>query len=458
MTQRLKRPNLSRRSFIRAVGGAALALPFYELAYRGLRSSFADVSGGARRLIVFYFPDGVAGPSADGSPSVWDPTGPERGFTLPEQLEALNPWKDQIVFLKGLTMGGTDSGSHPGGAKKLLTGVDGGNGESIDRFLARTAGAGAPHRHLFLGAMANQNSASGDKHISYLSPGTTAPPEDKPWQAFERIFGKKPDGSGGGGSGDDTDASIIDAVLGDLSDLRGKLGDTEKSKLDLHLEGLREVERRIKGMAPMPTPGTCDMPRIDVAGIDDKNAYDPALFPKLLRAQTDLMVQAMACGLSQVGVLQCSMHTSELIMSRFPGTEMYDPGFDMRSHQASHYGPSHDKSKREYRDYLLQRRWFVSQFAYLLEQLKARPEGDGTMLDYSVVLLCSEVSDGNTHSHDNMPFLLAGRGGGTIVPGRLLNYSGRRHGDLLCSIAHSMGQRVAGYGQGSSGPLPGLLK
>ena len=98
MSHRLKRPSLSRRSFIRAVGGAALALPFYELSYRGLRSSFADVSGGARRLIVFYFPDGVAGPSADGSPSVWDPTGPERGFT-PVSYTHLDVYKRQVDAL-----------------------------------------------------------------------------------------------------------------------------------------------------------------------------------------------------------------------------------------------------------------------------------------------------------------------------------------------------------------------
>lgn len=449
---------LARRQFVRAVAAGALALPFYRLADKSLRRAWAEPKGGARRFIVFYFPDGVAGIGADGSPSLWDPTGSERGFVLGDQLQPLSAARDQCVFLRGLSMGPTDSGSHPGGAKKLLTGVDGGGGESIDRFLARTAGAGAPFRHVYLGAMATQNNASGDKHISYLSPGTTAPPEDKPWLAFARLFGKSPDGTGGGmggGMGDSDEASVIDAVLADLNDLRGRLGDTEKTKLDLHLSALREVEQRIKGMTP--PPASCKNPRIDVAGIDDSNAFDPALFPKILRAQTDLLVQAMACGLTQVGVLQCSMHTSELIMSRFPATEMYDAHFDMRSHQASHYGPSHDPAKREFHDYVLQRRWFVAQVAYLLEQLKARPEEDGTMLDYSLVLVCSEISDGNTHSHDNMPFLLCGRAGGALSTGRLLSYPGRRHSDLLVSIAHAMNQRIPSFGQASSGPLPGLL-
>ena len=218
----------------------------------------------------------------------------------------------------------------------------------------------------------------------------------------------------------------------------------------------REVELRVKATAP--PPGSCTDPRIDTAGLDDKTLYDPARFPQILRAQTDLLVQAMACGLSQVGVLQCSMHTSELVMSRFPATEMYDPRFDMRSHQASHYGASHDRTKREFTDYLKQRRWFVQQLGYLLDSLKQRPEGDGSMLDYSIVLCCSEVSDGNTHSHDDMPFLLAGGAGGRLTTGRLLTYSGRRHADLLVSIAHAMNQPIPSFGQASSGPLPGLLR
>jgi hypothetical protein len=158
-----------------------------------------------------------------------------------------------------------------------------------------------------------------------------------------------------------------------------------------------------------------------------------------------------------VGVIQASRHTSELIMSRFPGTAMYDPNFDMRSHQASHYGATHDPTKREYRDYVSQRTWFVEQFAYLLDQLKQRPDGAGTMLDTSIVLLCTEVCDGNTHSHDNMPFILAGGGGGKLRTGRLLDNGYRRHADLYIAIAQAMGDGLMSFGDTSSGPLPGLL-
>jgi len=93
-----------------------------------------------------------------------------------------------VCVLPRAVDGPTDVGSHPGGAKKLLTGVDGGNGISIDHHLAQTVGAGDPFRSLYLGAMANQNGASGDKHISYVAAGVTATPDDDPAAAFGRVF------------------------------------------------------------------------------------------------------------------------------------------------------------------------------------------------------------------------------------------------------------------------------
>jgi hypothetical protein len=447
----------TRRELLRLFGGAAMALPFVQLAL-GQREALAGF-GRARRFIVLYFPDGVAGPSQNGDQSRWHATGSQHDFHLPELLDPLGGMRDRCVFLNGLSLGPTDSGSHPGGAKKLLTGVDGGNGESIDQHLARTVGAGAPHRLLYLGSMANHNNASGDKHISYTSPGATIAPEDDPLRAFERLFGNPlPPGQGR-----DRRAalriSVMDGALADLRALRGQLGSTEARKLDQHLESLREVELRIKADSGdhEERPASCDDPQLDTRGVQQDSLYDASRFPDILRLQIDLMVTAMSCGLSQVGVLQASHHTSELIMSRFPGTAMHDPGYDMRSHQASHYGASHDPGHREFAAFVQQRRWFVSQFRYLLEQLAARPEGDGTMLDNSLVLLCSEVCDGNTHIHDNMPFVLGGSAGGCLPTGRLMDFGYRRHSDLLVSIARAMGSDLWNFGQASDGGLPGLL-
>jgi hypothetical protein len=404
--------------------------------------------GRAKRLIIFYFPDGVAGASQNGEPSLW---------TQSDLLAPLQPYQDKCVFFRGLSMGPTDSGSHPGGAKKLLTATDGGNGISIDQRLASTVGASDPFRLLYLGAQANVNNASGDKHISYVAPGFTTPPEDSPVSAFNRVFGNA--GTTTGGSGDPRSArrlSVLDNAKAELEALEAKLGHTEKTKLDLHLEAVREIEMRIGALGGEPA-ASCTSPSIDAAGLDASTLYAPERFPQILRAQIDVMVQAMACGLTRVGVIQGSHHTSELIMSRFMNTQLYDPGFDMRSHQASHYGAAHDLAHREYKAFVLQVRWWVEQFAYLLSQLAARPEGQGTMLDESLVLLCSEISDGNTHLHDDMPFVLAGGGGGAIRTGQTMNVGYRRHGDLLVAIANAMGDGLTSFGDASSGPLPGLM-
>lgn len=382
----------------------------------------------------------------------------------------------RCLFFRGLDMGRTDEGSHPGGAKKLLTARDHANGQSVDQVLAHTLGQQAPHRHVYLGVQANADGASGDKHISYVGAQQPAPPEDNPLRAFDRLFGGAGQvGMGGAGGGEmnggDGGArpslqlerrSVIDGVLEDMDAPRGRLDGTEQTRLDLHLEQLREVERRLADMEledpdRPPPSSSCSSPVLDDDGHDAARVYDPALFPDLMRMQIDVMVQAMACGQTRVGVIQGSYHTSELIMSRFVRPSDQSPDYDMRSHQASHYGPHHDRGRPEFANFVLQRRWFLEQFAYLLERLDGIPEGEGTMLDYSTVLLCTEVCDGNTHTHSDMPFVLAGRGAGALRGGQLIDAGGRRHGDLLAAIGQSMGADFQSFGDSSSEALPGVL-
>lgn len=419
------------------------------------------VGGGARRVIFFYFPDGVAGPSQNGDLSKWHAYGSEFDVTLGDQLSPLEPYKDQCVFFRGLSSGPADAGSHPGGAQKLLTAVPQGGGESIDQYLARTVGASSPWRHLYLGVQANVNNASGDKHISYPTAGVSVPPEDDPKRAFESLFGvpAPPPAAQGLDRG-----SVLDTVIADLEDLRSRLGSTEKTKLDLHLDAVRQVEQRIEGIEDGTDPGevdleeaSCSNPTIDTAAIDSAQLYAPEAFGDILKAQIDLMVLAMACGKTKVGTIQCSHHTSELIMSRIPGTAFHDPSYDMRSHQASHYGASHNDDDILFWSYDQQRKYWAEQYAYLLQRLDETPEGDGTMLDHSIVVLCTEVCDGNTHLHDDLPMVLAGGAGGRISTGRLLDVGYRRHGDVFASIAHAFGDTIGGWGEGSGGPVPGLV-
>lgn len=456
-----RRRGVNRRSVLQLLGGAAVAMPFYQL----LASKGASAAGSsAKRLIIYYYPDGVPGQSQNGEPSEWHPTGSERSFQLGRALSPLEAWKDRCVFFRGLSMGGTDSGSHPGGAKKLLTAVDGGNGESIDQYLARTVGGSSYWRHLYLGAQANANNPSGDKHVVYPSAGQSIPPEDDPRRAFEALFGQAPAPSAGGSAPaptvDHVRTSVLDAVMDDLSSLKARLGTVEASKLALHTDALREIEARLGG----PTdPGevvaaaSCEAPSIDTGTFGDAQLYDPGAFPAILKAQIDLAVLGTACGLTKVVTIQASQHTSELVMSRFPNTALYDPNYDMRSHQASHYGAAHNAQSREYTAYVQQSQWWAEQFAYLLDRLDSLPDGDGTMLDSSIVVMCSEVCDGNTHLHDDMPFVLAGGASGRISTGRLMDTGYRRHADLWVSVANAMGQPTEWFGDASGGGIPGLL-
>lgn len=415
------------------------------------------------RLVVFYFPDGVPGRSDRGEPSLWDCLGNGRDFMLSECLRPLQRHRQRCLFLNGLSMGSTDSGSHPGGAKKLLTGVDGGFGRSVDQHLANVFGVESPFRHLYLSAMTTVNNPPSDCFISYSEAGQTATSEDDPRRAFQRLFGGSLSGQGAtmppSQSAHRDELSVLNGAMSELNDLRGRAPRAAQRRLDQQLASLRTVERRLsalsdRDMGSGPSLGSCQAPSLSTS----LNGWpttlsDPALFPSILSAQAELMALSLACGLTRVGVLQSSRHTSELIMSRFPSAPFSDPQFDMRSHQASHYGPSHDREKREFIDFLAQRIWFVEQFSAFLDLLESYPEGEGTLLDSTLVLLCTEVSDGNTHGHDEMPFVLAGGQHLGLNGGRALNLNGRRHGDLLATLCHLMGDPIDRYGQQGAGPI-----
>lgn len=442
----------TRRALLRGLASSTLTLPLAGLLARSTEA--APVPAVAKRLFVFYFPDGVPEPS--GGPGYWHPRTNGGRVELSTCLAPLAPHLAQCTFLRGLSMGPADAGSHPGGAKKLLSGVDGG-AETVDRALARTVFAGRARPHLYLGAMATANNASGDRFVSALGPGQYEAPEDDPARAFSSVFAGASGNVNAGSGGATLDRrSILDALLADIQSLRARLGATEQAKLDAHLDALRGVEQRVQsagsGATPSPTLA-CSAAPASLAAVNAARMSDPANFPSILRAQTDLAVQAAACGLTSCAVIQASQHTSELIMSRFPNTPLFTSNSDMRSHQASHYGSTGDA---KYASYTAQRTWFVEQFAYLLEQLRQRPDGAGTMLDTSLVLLCTEVSDGNVHGHDDMPFVVAGGAGGAHRGGRILEAWNRRHSDLLFTVAKLCGAGFTGFGQACAGEVPGL--
>jgi hypothetical protein len=272
----MNRYAFGRRSLLQALAGAA-GVSFLS---SGVRPAMASRQGVAKRAIFFYFPDGVPATSQAGEPSLWHATGSGTSFQMSDIHTSLMRFKDKCVFFNGLTMGPTDSGSHPGGAQKLLTAVDHGNGASIDQTLATALGVPL----LYLGAMATEG-------ISYQAAGTApAAAENNPRAAFERLFpgGAPPSTTTPPAATDADGASILDTVVADLNEMSGAWGQAEKTKLDLHMTSLRDLERKVKAIpgadAGAPPPPSCSNPRL---GAYDPNALNaPANFPAILRVQT----------------------------------------------------------------------------------------------------------------------------------------------------------------------------
>ena len=431
---------MNRRQIFASAAG--LLLPFQK--------SWASTAQ-PKRVIIFYFPDGVPGITEDGGPSLWHATGSEYDFALSEQLSALTPFRDRCLFMNGITMDPQQNAlrHHPIGAARLLTATPQANHISIDQLLARSIGAEDPWPLIYLGVQTRSAIPKVAQHLSYPLPKISVPSQDDPAQAMCDLFLRSSTAQSCRGN-PQSDAKALDIAMTELLEIKQRLSGSEAQKIDFHLESLHELRKRTDLLPQrLETYPQCSDPQIVLPDTSYGGLNLSYMFPELLKSQIDIMVLAMECNISHVGLLQCSHHTSDLMMNQFVGSEMYEPGADLSSHNASHYGSPADQSNMHYVRFYQQRMWYMQQFVYLLDQLDSRPEGDGTMLDHSMVLLCSEISDGNTHSLDNMPFLLAG---GAYDGGRLLSFERAPHGRLLFQIAQKMGADISSFA-GYNSPL-----
>jgi hypothetical protein len=430
---------MKRRSFLRGLGATALLAPFAQLPMKARAAA-------PKRAMFVYVPDGCI-------PALWHPKGTETAFTLPAMTAPLEPIKQHLVFLEGLTMyaGGA---THEGGIAKVLTGV---SPQSLDIYLGDRISADRPLRSLQLGVGTTFQNGSGS--FSYIGQGQTVNPDDDPLNAFSRVFGTVSTG------GDDAAAmlkkrqrkSVLDAALGDLGALGMRLGQTEKEKLDVHLDSLRELEKRITSNAAV----ACDVSGFNAAGFAvSPTDYYPKTYHKeenfklMGQLQMDLALMALACGSTNVVSLMWSHPVSP--------THLLDTGIGTANHDASHYGMA---SSQMAQDFVGLKRWFMERFVYLIQKLASTPDDGGTLLDNTLVLLCSELGDSNNHDHDSVPFVLAGKAGGALRTGRYLNYTDKNagenepHSKLLVSFANAVGVDIDSYGftGKGKGPLPGLL-
>ncbi len=433
----------TRRSFLRMLGAAGVASPLALTLGRNAMAASDQV-----KVMFVYVPDGVI-------PSLWHPSGGTTNFTLPQMTAPLEAVRDDLVFVRGLKMyaGGA---THEGGVAKLLTGA---GPVSLDIFLGEQIGAGTPHKSVQLGVATNFQNGSGS--MSYIGAGQQVAPDDNPLSAFERLFGDL-QGPEAPPPGPDwakiRSTRVIDRSIDDLQRLRTRLGATERDKLDIHLDALHEVEGQIKGTVS----GSCEEVVWNTEGFTvSETDYYPKTwekeeeFARVGKLQMDLAVLALSCGVTRVSSLMWSHPVSP---TRVPGI-----GATAANHDSSHYGA--DLGGPLALDYIAYKRFFCEQLAYLVQRLGAIPDGDGSLLDNTILFMGTDINDGNQHDHNDMPFVLAGRAGGQLATGRSLDYRGAAggeddaHSKLLVSIANMAGVAIDefGYTGHGMGGLSGLL-
>ena len=406
-----------------------------------------------------FVPDGVI-------PSLWNPTGGETNFSLPAMAQPLEPVKGDCIFLKGLSMYAGEP-THPGGTKKVLTATA---PQSLDIYLGQKLKGSLPFDSLQLGVASNFENGSGA--VSFIGKGQEVKPDDNPLNVFSRLFGGAvPTSPGGGGAPMmDPDAllrarqkkSVLDTIKADLTQLQSKLGTAEKSRLDNHLAALRDVEARASGVVMPPTGGGGARPAPSSPATSPastsratrtrrattRRRYHVAEnFPTVGQLQMDLAVLALSCNLSRVVTLMWSHAVSP---TKIPGVTT------IGNHDSSHYGTN--PSSATGMQFIANRRWYMEQFAGLLQRMKATPYGDSNLLDHTVVYLCTDINDGDLHDHRSMPFLLAGGGKAGLRTGRSLDFTSKgqggqneTHAKLLVSIARALGDPLDSYGYTAMG-------
>jgi hypothetical protein len=433
----LTQKRLSRRAVLKGVG-AAVALPLLESM---IPAGAARAAAPPRiRTGFVYFPHGA-------TMSRWTPEKSGRDFELSEILAPLAPYKDAINVISDLSHpmaygAGGATAHHNRSSAVFLSGAKAQEGPkahlatTLDQVIAKALGQDTPLPSLEL--MIDEPSLScGDlscayrNTISWQSPVSPLPMENNPQVVFERLFGD-------GGTAAERSArrvqavSLLDAVTTQISTLERTLPGSDRERLDQFLTDVREIERRIQKTAARSTENL-DIPARP-AGI-------PESIEEHIKLMMDLQVLAWAADITRVTtfLLAC-----ELSNDVYPASGVRD-SFHILSH--------HSNIEANKARFAVLNRYHVSLYAYLLSKLAQTADGDGTLLDHSLVLYGSGMSDGNQHNHGPLPVVLAGRAGGALTTGRhLRNDEGTTMSNLLLAMLHTLGIEQEKFGD-STGPL-----
>ena len=445
--------HLTRRSLLRGAG-AALALPLLDAMPlgRAVADGGKAAAGAARgpvRLAFAFTPNGV-------NTDRWFPKTTGRDWELTPSLEPLKEFREDVTVLSGLAQRNGESlgdggGDHARNAATYLTGVHplktaGANiraGRSIDQVAADHLGRDTRLASLELGCDRGRNAGSCDtgyscaysNNISWRSPSQPTAKEINPKLAFQRLFGTGAEGDAAERRLADRQ-SVLDLVADDAAALTKRVGATDRRKLDEYFTSVRDVERRIEKTLTAPP---VEAPQIEL----------PAGVPAETAEHIDIMFELQALAFrTDVTRVSTFMLANAGSNRNYP-----EVGVNDGHHHLSH----HQSDNRKLDNVAKIDRFLCERFAGFLKRLKETPDGDGTLLDNSLVLYGSGISDGNRHNHHDLPLILAGRGGGAIKSGEHRAFEQHTPlNDLFLTLLDAAGvQGVDEFGD-STGRLAGL--
>jgi hypothetical protein len=437
--------HLPRRTFLRGLG-ASVALPLLDAMTPALAKA-APATTGPRRLVFTYVPNGV-------SMTGWTPQGTGAAFELSRVMKPLAAYKQDMLVLTGLAQRngmalGDGPGDHARAAASYLTGVhpkktagaDIRNGISADQIVAQSLAKETRFASIELGCDDSRTVGNCDSgyscaysnSLAWRSESSPMPPETNPRLVFERLFG--------------ADAhldpavrqrrllhrrSILDLVGERTRQLTGTLGAADKRKVDEYLHAVREIERQIE---------VAERDMRDLRPGIDKPTGIPVAFADYVKLMYDLQVVAFQTDLTRVVTMMVGREGS---MRTYPEIGVPDP----------HHPLTHHRNNAEWMERVEQINVFHAElFAHFIGKLKATPEGDSNLLERSIVVYGSGLSDGNRHTHEDLPVLVMGQGGGLLRTGRHVVYAEQTPmNNLYLTLLDGMGVRTESLGD-STGTL-----
>jgi hypothetical protein len=412
------RKHVSRRTLLRGVG-AAIALPVLDSMIPALTAATTAEKVSPARMVFVYVPNGI-------DMRNWTPAADGRSFVFPKILESLKPLQDDVLVLSGLVdHGGMALGDGPGdharAAASFLTGVhpkktagsDISVGISVDQLAAQKMRNATRLASLELGCEDGHLAGNCDSgyscayvnSVSWRSPTVPNPPEVNPRSVFERLFGSDDDAGNPAARARKArlQQSILDMVADDTRRLQGGLGATDKRKLDEYLTAIREVERQVEMMEKQIASNTVATPTLA------KPDGIPLEFQDHARLMFDLLTIALQTDTTRISTFMLAREGSNRSYREIGVPE-------------GHHGLSHHRNDPALMDKVAAiNRHHMDQCAYFLTKLKQTKEGSGSLLDRTMVLYGSGISDGNRHNHDDLPVMLAG-GSQIFRSGRHVRY------------------------------------